>query len=307
MNQDTTATMTPSADHYPSRNGRPARLVDRKDPVVYADAAKIPPIAQSDIDHYRQHGFMILDHFFEAKDIAQFQQELERLRHQPDAEHGPQVITEKNSHAVRSIFQIHQNSAVFKALANDKRLVAIAKYILDDDVYIHQSRLNYKPGFQGKEFYWHSDFETWHTEDGMPRMRALSMSITLTENFSHNGPLMLIPKSHLYYAICDGKTPKNHYLASLKQQQFGIPSEACISQLVDQGGIVSATGKAGSVIIFDCNTMHGSNGNITPQPRSNLFFVYNAVSNRVEAPFCQQAPRPEYICTRHLIEPVPSP
>src|SRR3546814_10756649 len=46
------------------------------------------------------------------------------------------------------------------------------------------SRLNYKPGFKGKEFYWHSDFETWHVEDGMPQMRALSMSILLAENRS---------------------------------------------------------------------------------------------------------------------------
>lgn len=62
------------------------------------------------------------------------------------------------------------------------RLLDIAQFLLDDEVYIHQSRLNYKPGFRGKEFYWHSDFETWHVEDGMPRLRALSISITLTEN-----------------------------------------------------------------------------------------------------------------------------
>jgi len=44
--------------------------------------------------------------------------------------------------------------------------------------------------------------------------------------------------------------------------------------------------------------MHGSNGNITPFPRSNVFFVFNAVSNRVGKPFGNQPPRPDYICTR---------
>src|SRR3546814_19751740 len=72
--------------------------------------------------------------------------------------------------------------------------------------YIHQSRLNYKPGFKGKEFYWHSDFETWHVEDGMPRMRALSMSVLLAENTPHNGPLMLIPGSHQSFLTCVGET-----------------------------------------------------------------------------------------------------
>src|SRR3546814_8501331 len=81
-------------------------------------------------------------------------------------------------------------------LAADDRLAGVARFLLGDDVYVHQSRLNYKPGFVGKEFYWHSDFETWHVEDGMPQMRALSMSILLAPNTVLNGPLMIIPGSH---------------------------------------------------------------------------------------------------------------
>jgi ectoine hydroxylase len=63
-----------------------------------------------------------------------------------------------------------------------QHLLDIAQFLLDEELYIHRSRLNYKPEFRGKEFYRHSDFETWRVEDGMPRMRALSMSITHTEN-----------------------------------------------------------------------------------------------------------------------------
>ena len=104
--------------------------------------------------------------------------------------------------------------------------------------------------------------------------------------------------------MCEGETPKNHFKSSLRKQEYGVPSDHCLSQLTDQGGIVTATGKPGSVVVFDCNTMHGSNGNITPYPRSNAFFVYNAISNRVVAPFCDQPPRPEYICARETIDPV---
>jgi ectoine hydroxylase len=57
------------------------------------------------------------------------------------------------------------------------------------------------------------------------------------------------------------------------------------------------------VIVFDCNTMHGSNGNITPLPRANAVIVYNAVSNRLVAPFGAPAPRPEFIATR-TVEPI---
>jgi ectoine hydroxylase len=171
-------------------------------------------------------------------------------------------------------------------------------------VYIHQSRLNYKPGFRGKEFYWHSDFETWHVEDGMPRMRALSMSIALTENSNLNGPLMLIPGSHRQYVTCGGETPENHFQKSLRKQEYGVPADHLLKQLVDQSHIVAVDAKPGSVIIFDCNTMHGSNGNITPYPRSNAFIVYNAIKNRVVEPFCGRSPRPEFICSRSSIVPV---
>ncbi len=138
----------------------------------------------------------------------------------------------------------------------------------------------------------------------MPRMRALSISITLTENLDKNGPLMLIPGSHKQYVVCEGETPDNHYLASLKKQEYGVPSDGILTTLVANGGIVSALGKPGSIIVFDCNLMHGSNGNITPFPRSNIFFAYNALSNKVVRPFCDQAPRPEYICTRKKIVPI---
>jgi ectoine hydroxylase len=77
-----------------------------------------------------------------------------------------------------------------------------------------------------------------------------------------------------------------------------VPSQAALAQLAEGGEIGVATGRAGTVLMFDCNTMHGSAGNITPHARSNLFVVYNAVSNRLVAPFSGQPPRPEYIAHR---------
>jgi ectoine hydroxylase len=183
-------------------------------------------------------------------------------------------------------------------LAADERLAGVARFLLGDDVYVHQSRLNYKPGFQGKEFYWHSDFETWHVEDGMPRMRALSMSILLARNTPNNGPLMLIPGSHRKFVTCVGETPENHYLSSLKKQEYGVPDEVSLTELAHAHGIVAPVGEPGSVIVFDCNVMHGSNGNITPFPRANAFIVYNAVSNRLEDPFGAPEPRPTFIADR---------
>ena len=290
-------------DLYPSRCGTTARLVERLDPVVYARYGTKGPVSPDLIKQYDNTGFLILDNLFSSDEVAQFQQELDRLRHDDSVRSSPSTITERESGAVRSIFKIHEHctSDIFAKLARDQRLAGLARYILDDQVYIHQSRVNYKPGLKGRDFYWHSDFETWHVEDGMPRMRALSISICLTENFEYNGPLMLIPGSHRKYAVCEGKTPPDHFKCSLKKQEYGVPADESLKQLVEDGGIFTATCKPGSAIVFDCNVMHGSNGNITPFPRSNIFFVFNTLSNSVVQPYCGHSPRPEYICSRESI------
>jgi ectoine hydroxylase len=57
---------------------------------------------------------------------------------------------------------------------------------------------------------------------------------------------------------------------------------------------------AGTVTFFECNVMHGSGGNMTPFPRSNVFFVYNSTENALVQPFSGQLPRPEHIASRRF-------
>jgi ectoine hydroxylase len=297
--------MHAAVNRYASRGHKQARLIDRVDPVVYSNNSVAGPLAPEFIEEYIENGFVLIEGLFTDEEIHALQQETVRLRDDPETRLMQETITEPGNGEVRSVFMVHANNTLFRRLAADPRLAGIAQYILNDDVYIHQSRLNYKPGFRGKEFYWHADFETWHMEDGMPAMRALSISVTLTENLACNGPLMLIPGSHMEYAVCPGVTPDAHYKQSLKKQEYGIPDDLCLGNLVARHGIALATGKPGTVVIFDCNTMHGSGSNITPYPRSNVFYVYNAISNRLETPISGQPPRPEYIAGRKDIEIIP--
>ena len=290
-------------DLYPSRSTPKPRFVERCDPVVYSEWSPGAPLTRDQVNAYERNGFLALEGLLRADEVELLLGESARLRADPAALEDETVISEPGAGAVRSVFKIHRQNDVFARLACDARLAGIAQFLLGDDVYIHQSRLNYKPGFQGKEFYWHSDFETWHVEDGMPRMRALSMSVLLTENTPANGPTMFMPGSHKRYAACVGETPDDHYKQSLKKQEYGVPDEASLADLASSG-IEMPTGPAGTVVIFDCNVMHGSNSNITPMPRSNAFLVFNAVSNKLEAPFGPMTPRPEFIAARERTEAI---
>lgn len=291
-------------DFYPSRGSQRRTIVPRSHPVVWAAEGAAAPIATQKVAQYERDGFLVLQDVFSAEEVTLLQAELDRLRERQDAVDSDEVILEKGSRQLRSIFRVHESSPIFSKLAADRRLAGLASHLLGDDVYIHQSRLNYKSGFHGKEFYWHSDFETWHVEDGMPLPRALSISISLTDNTPHNGPLLVMPGSHRHYVVCEGETPPDNYQMSLQAQETGVPHDDALRQLAEQGGLVDTAGPAGSVLIFDSNLMHGSNSNITHLPRSNAFFVYNAVSNAVQAPYCDQPPRPEFIASRKRIEAV---
>lgn len=291
-------------DLYVSRTDRGAAIIARQDPVVYEGGTYADGLNAEQLESYNRDGFIMLENVFDETEVEALLDEVKRMSLDEKIGSMNEAIREPDSDAVRSIFRVHQLSDRIAALARDPRLIHVARQILGSEVYIHQSRANLKPGFKGKEFYWHSDFETWHVEDGMPNMRALSCSVLLTDNNEVNGPLMLIPGSHMQFISCQGETPDEHYKKSLRAQEYGVPDPLSLQLLAEQGGIRQMTGKAGSVVFFDCNAMHGSTGNISPWPRANVFMVYNSVENTLNSPKYGLTPRPEYIATRKDFSPL---
>lgn len=293
-----TAVSERTTDPYYSRVTETWEAAERVDPVVWDHSAP-GPLSSEQVDQFERDGFLFLPDLFSQGEVSQFLGHAEELaRNWP--EESPGLVREPESQAVRSIFRLHAVSDTFQKVFSDPRLVGPVQQILASDLYVHQSRINYKPAMDGKEFFWHSDFETWHVEDGMPAMRTISVSVFLTESNEFNGPLMLVPGSHKTFIRCVGETPENHHEQSLKRQQIGVPSRDALAKLVDDGGIVAPKGAAGSVVMFDCNTMHGSAGNLSPSPRSNLFAVYNSVHNELGKPFGASEPRPDFLAERNV-------
>ncbi len=287
-------------DVYPSRQSEKPILRPRRDPVLWPSSHPrfSSGLSADQLSQFESQGFIVLPDLLTSDDVGSLLEEIARLGESEDIRGSEACIYEPSSGTVRSLFDIHRLSKLFSRLVADERIIIPAMQILGSEVYVHQSRVNLKPGFRGEQFYWHSDFETWHVEDGMPRMRAVSCSILLTENNPFNGPLMLIPGSHRTFVGCVGQTPENHYRHSLRKQEYGVPDDESLTRLVQEGGIVAPTGRAGSVLLFDCNTMHGSAGNISPWPRSNFFCVYNSMANMLEPPFGGMEPRPDFIACR---------
>jgi ectoine hydroxylase len=284
-------------DAYPTRIQGTPDLLDRVDPTVWGTEAD-GPIDAATLAGHDARGYSIVEGLLSPAEVQGYWQELVRLSSDEELKSDERVITEKVSGEVRSIFDVHKLSNLISELVRDPRVLDRARQILGSDVYIHQSRVNYMPGFRGTGFYWHSDFETWHAEDGMPKPRAVSCSIALTDNYPFNGGLMVVPGSHRTFIQCAGETPDDNYKSSLKEQEVGVPSEDDVTRMASEHGIDQFTGQAGSALWFDSNILHGSGNNISPYPRSNIFVVFNSVENTLVQPFAAREPRPSFIAGR---------
>ncbi|MEV8352917.1 ectoine hydroxylase [Streptomyces niveus] len=292
-----TTTAPARTDLYPTR-GVGEVTTPRQDPVVWSPPGTPGPVDAADLQGLERNGFLTVDQLITPDEVVLYRDELDRLINDPAVRADERSIIEPKSQDVRSVFEVHKLSEIFAGLVRDERVVGRARQILGSDVYVHQSRINVKPGFGASGFYWHSDFETWHAEDGLPNMRTISVSIALTENYDTNGGLMIMPGSHKTFLGCAGETPKDNYKQSLKMQDAGTPSDEALTGFAEEHGIKLFTGKAGAATWFDCNCMHGSGDNITPFPRSNVFIVFNSVENAAVAPFAAPAPRPSFIGSR---------
>lgn len=211
-------------------------------------------------------------------------------------------VREKGSDAVRTNFAAHMVSEPFARVARHPRMVQPVMDLFDEEVYMHQFKINGKMAFEGDVWQWHQDYGTWLNDDMMPTERAMNVAIFLDDVNEFNGPLMFIPGSHRK-GVVDAKhdltttsyplwTVSNPLIAELVERAGGKGSYDAAGRHVG-GGIVSPKGPAGSMILFHSCLVHASTSNLSPWNRVSVYLSLCAVSNHI-----RRFKRPEYIAHR---------
>jgi len=212
----------------------------------------------------------------------------------------PGHVLESHGQSYRAFHGCHLYDSAFDRLVRLPMLLDFAKSVLGEDVYIHQLKVNMKQAFSGEAWPWHQDYIYWQREDAIPTSNILSVMIFLDDIVEFNGPLYFIPRSHKEGCINVSKTNslskgwEDNVSASLTYQV----SSDIVERLVSEGGLVSATGKRGTVVWFDANIVHASPPNMSPFQRRMIIVTYNALSN---APLAQsnQMQRPDFLNGRN--------
>ncbi len=294
--------MLTNDDLYPTR-GVQERLTERKDPILYGLDYLHKRLSEAEVIHYEDNGFVIIPEVFGTGEITAMKRSLSELKKYNTLEKNRYWRKEVPPGENETLFAPERISELFRNLARDKRILDRVQHILGSSVYLHRSRIHIEDGTSKTAYPWHSEFETWHAEDGVPRMRGAEAWIMLTDNTPANGAMRMLAKSHYIYAACEGNHPGrgdpehngNHHA----MRGMPRPSMQTLTRLLYFGHLVDAYGAPGTLVICDSNLMYGSSKNVGGQKRATVMLSYNSVENSpIDHPFAGGTFRPEPVVNR---------
>lgn len=232
---------------------------------------------------YRRDGFVVVPPMTPHEIWAALTEELPSVL----AEEGPQRFFEEDGTTVRAVYGLHRKGGPWRALAEASPLTELARLLLGEDMYVYQWKVNPKAARLGDRWQWHRDFDFWRAADGMRRPAALTAAVFLDEVTEENGPLRLIPGTHIDRPAAGpagdtGGEEGDWARITSSRLAYALPDPST-EQLARTRGVHEATGPAGTTVLFHGNLVHSSAPNRSPRTRTLALISYNAASNAPRA------------------------
>lgn len=220
-------------------------------------------LSQTQIDHYRDRGYLGVEAVFTADEVAELQRvtdefveksrevtqhtELYDLEpdHTPEAPRLRRIKSPVGAHPVYD-----------QALRNDKVLDIVSQLVGTEAVRYNGHKLNMKSGGFGSPVEWHQDWAFYpHTNDDL-----LAVGICIDEMTQENGCLLVIPGSHKGPVLDHHQD--GHFVGAVTDPEF------------DDSTAERVELAAGGISIHHVRALHGSLPNLSSKPRRLLLFQY---------------------------------
>ena len=169
-----------------------------------------------------------------------------------------QTLSEEARRRAGNVIAFMPSFATYLA---DKRVLGVAKALLDPHVRISQTEYKIAQPHSELNRAYHSDFpydlkHKWHLSQPFPKAVIGITALWMLSPFStNNGGTWIVPKTHL-----DTKNPRG--------KSDGIDEYAPILNEIQ------ATGSAGSVLVFDSRIWHSKGANPSDKPRTAVVVRY---------------------------------
>ncbi|MGH1492378.1 MAG: phytanoyl-CoA dioxygenase family protein [Acidimicrobiales bacterium] len=244
-------------------------------------------LSDQQVEEYRRQGWIVIPNVFSADEVEMLGTAATEVLERP----GPEVGREDDG-APSICWGMHLFDERLGALTRHPAIVEPARQLLDNDVFVHQSRINMKQT-NGSIVAWHQDFGTYHRVDGVPEPRGIMIAVFVDDVSITNAPLLAVPGSHTEGLVSTAQVdPDSPDHETVSKYRYDITEEK-MADLVDRHGLEAITAPAGSVLLMDMTVVHGSSINISPQRRLVLYINVCPVDNRGES-----YERPEYYAAR---------
>jgi len=226
-----------------------------------------PILTTTQIDHYLGEGYLVLEQFVPEDWLQQLNSVTVEFIDESRAsdESDPRFDLEPNHTSdnprLRRLNSPVDRHSLYWKFASESLLVDLAEAILGPNIKFHHGKLNFKCPRGGEEVRWHQDIQFWpHTN-----YNIITIGVYLKDVVTGQGEMGFIPRSH------EG---------GLYDQYEGDVWRGYIQE-VDIAGVnvadaVFPIGKAGTVTVHNCRTIHGSYPNDSDYERPLLLQTYTA-------------------------------
>ena len=224
-------------------------------------------LTRDQAERYRREGYVVVEDLVAAETLAELRRVTEEI---VATAHGvtshTNVLDLEPSHTperprVRRIKSPHLAHPFYWDMAGHPPVMAAIEPLIGPDIRVRPGgKVNLKSAGYGAPVEWHQDWAFYpHTNDDV-----LAVGILLDDVDEDNGPMMVLPGSHL------GPIHDHHANGA-----FCGGIDLARTPL-DLSGAVALTAPAGSVTIHHARLVHGSAVNRSDRPRRLLLFEYAA-------------------------------
>src|SRR6266567_4335852 len=215
---------------------------------------------------YDRDGFIVVPDVFSPAEIVEMRRVTDGfVERAAQVSANDEIYDLEDSHCaaeprVRRLKTPHLHDPAYFRASRNAKVVAILKDLWGS-VRFDTGKLNMKSAGYGAPVEWHQDWAFYpHTNDDLA-----AVGIMLDDCEMENGPMMVVPGSHLG-PIYDHHGPDGRFCGA-------IDPTACD---IDFSRAVPCLGKAGSITVHHVRAVHGSATNFSGRERRLLLFQYRA-------------------------------
>ena len=204
---------------------------------------------------YHEDGFLVIDDVFSPKDVETLREAAADSAVQSDQ--ASKGFAEKTVH----LLAITTYHSALMELAGHAGIINRIRPLIGDDIQLEHSKLATKPPAKGMgPFHWHQDFAFFpHTNTSLA-----AVMVMLDDATTENGCMQIVRGSHKW-GLLDHMIDGQFTGACQEEERWS-----------DKGRIVDITPRAGGISIHHCLALHGSEPNLSGNPRRGLVYQYRA-------------------------------